>query len=144
LLWSFCLALLFVPYKFGFVVASFSLNPDPSSRSSYSRVSRGPSPKNQMGGREKRTLCNEGHTEAVWVASRFHCISKAQGLNAQAKGEVLLSRRNGAAEIFLLATTQGSRSGASVARFWPPFLLGAGERPTGERPNSEIMTIVLS
>jgi hypothetical protein len=28
---------------------------DPSSRSSYSRVSRGPSPKNQMGGREGRT-----------------------------------------------------------------------------------------
>jgi hypothetical protein len=31
-----------------------------------------------------------------------------------------------------------SRSGASVARFWPPFLLGGG------RPNSEIRTIVLS
>jgi hypothetical protein len=37
-------------------------------------------------------------------------FSKAQGLNAQAKGEVLLSRRNGAAEIFLLATTWGSRN----------------------------------
>ena len=35
---------------------------------------------------------------------------KAQGLNAQAKGEVLLSRRDGAAEIFLLATTRGSRN----------------------------------
>jgi hypothetical protein len=69
------------------------------------------------------------------VASRSQCISKAQGLNAQAKGEVLLSRKNGAtemhlsrrdgasekeevllsrrdgaAEIFLLATTQGSRN----------------------------------
>ena len=69
------------------------------------------------------------------MASRSCCISKAQGLNAQAKGEVLLSRRNGAeemhlsrrdgavekeevllsrrdgaAEIFLLATTQGSRN----------------------------------
>jgi hypothetical protein len=32
------------------------------------------------------------------VALRSHCISKAQGLNAQAKGEVLLSRRDGAAE----------------------------------------------
>ena len=69
------------------------------------------------------------------MASRSHCISQAQGLNAQAKGEVLLSRRNGAAEmhlsrrdgaaekeevllsrrdgaaeIFLLATTRGSRN----------------------------------
>ena len=35
---------------------------------------------------------------------------KAQGLNAQAKGEVLLSRRGGAVEIFLLAATQGSRN----------------------------------
>ena len=46
---------------------------------------------------------------------------KAQGLNAQAKGEVPfskrngaeemhLSRRDGAAEIFLLATTRGSRN----------------------------------
>jgi hypothetical protein len=51
-------------------------------------------------------------------------LSKAQGLNAQAKEEVLLSRRDGAvekeevllsrrdgaAEIFLLATTRGSRN----------------------------------
>jgi hypothetical protein len=62
-------------------------------------------------------------------------FSKAQGLNAQAKGEVLLSRRNGAAEMhlsrrdgaaekeeallsrrdgaaefFLLATTRGNRN----------------------------------
>jgi hypothetical protein len=66
------------------------------------------------------------------VASRSHCTSKAQGLNAQAKGEVLLSRsngavemqlskrdgavemqlsrRDGAAKIFLLATTQASRN----------------------------------
>ena len=36
-------------------------------------------------------------------------FSKAQGLNAQAKGEVLLSRRNGAAEIFLLATKRGKQ-----------------------------------
>ena len=32
-------------------------------------------------------------------------MRKAQGLNAQAKGEVLFSRRGGAVEIFLLATT---------------------------------------
>jgi hypothetical protein len=49
------------------------------------------------------------------------CISQAQGLNAQEKGEVPFSRRNGAkemhlsrrdgaAEIFLLATTRGSRN----------------------------------
>jgi hypothetical protein len=37
-------------------------------------------------------------------------FSKAQGLNAQVIGEVLLSRRDGAAEIFLLATTQGNRN----------------------------------
>ena len=63
------------------------------------------------------------------------CISQARGLNAQAKGEVpfsrrngaeemhlsrrdgaaereevLLNRRDGAAEIFLLVTTRGSRN----------------------------------
>jgi hypothetical protein len=37
-------------------------------------------------------------------------FSKAQGLNAQAKGQVLLSRRNGAADNFLLVTTQGIRN----------------------------------
>jgi hypothetical protein len=37
-------------------------------------------------------------------------FSKAQGLNAQAKEEVLLSRRDGVVEIFLLASTQGSRN----------------------------------
>ena len=36
---------------------------DPSSRSSYSRVSRGPSPKNQMGGRERRGPCANNDTE---------------------------------------------------------------------------------
>ena len=36
-------------------------------------------------------------------------FSQAQGLNAQAKEEVLLSRRDGAAEIFLLATTRGKQ-----------------------------------
>ena len=41
-----------------------------------------------------------------------NCISQAQGLNAQAKGEVqvLISRRGGTIEIFLLATTRGSRN----------------------------------
>jgi hypothetical protein len=65
-----------------------------------------------------RTKCGErkdehqvrGTTRNHSEASRCHCISKAQGLNAQAKGEVLLSRRNGAAEIFLLVTTRGSRN----------------------------------
>ena len=96
-------------------------NSDLSSRSSYLRVSRGPSPKNQMGGEK------DGHQVrgTTWNQSDQHqgvtVFSKAQGLNAQAKGEVLLSRRNGAAEmhlsrrdgaaeIFLLATTQGSRN----------------------------------
>ena len=96
-----------------------SLLNDPSSRSSYSRVSRGPSPKNQMGGGRdgnqvrKMTLKQSEQHQGLTV------FSKAQGLNAQAKGEVLLSRRNGAvekeevllsrsdgaAEIFLLAAT---------------------------------------
>jgi hypothetical protein len=76
------------------------------------------------------------------------CISQARGLNAQEKGEVPFSRRNGAeemhlsrrdgaAEIFLLATTWGSRklvvsgyilrSGHPVLTFleqcvlWPAF-----------------------
>jgi hypothetical protein len=50
-----------------------------------------------------------------------NCISQTQGLNAQAKGEVPfsrkdgavemhLSRRDGAGEIFLLATMRGSRN----------------------------------
>jgi hypothetical protein len=57
-------------------------------------------------------------------------FNKAQGLNAQAKGEELLSRRNGAAEeeeallnrrdglaeIFLWATTWGSRNLAVSGR----------------------------
>jgi hypothetical protein len=89
-------------------------------------------------------------------------LRKAQGLNAQAKGEVLLSRRGGAVEIFLLAVTWGCRnlvvwgvvrtSGADLGlehsvvvlgtvRWWPTF------DPLffwGGRPNSEIRTIVLS
>jgi hypothetical protein len=48
------------------------------------------------------TKCEEGHRTILnsIIALRCHCISKAQGLNAQAKGEVLLSRRNGAAEMY--------------------------------------------
>jgi hypothetical protein len=36
---------------------------DPSSRSSYLRVSRGPSPKNQMVGRERREPCAMNDTQ---------------------------------------------------------------------------------
>ena len=32
-------------------------------------------------------------------ASRFQCISQVQGLNAQAKGEVPFSRKDGAVEL---------------------------------------------
>jgi hypothetical protein len=66
---------------------------DLSSRSSYSRVSRGPSPKIQMGGRERQGSCVNN------IASGLQCISQARGLNAQAKGEVPFSRRNGAEEM---------------------------------------------
>jgi hypothetical protein len=38
---------------------------DPSSRSSYSRISRGPPPNNQMGGRERRGSCKSKDTETV-------------------------------------------------------------------------------
>ena len=38
---------------------------DPSSRSSYSRISRGPPPNNQMGGRERRGSCTSNDTETV-------------------------------------------------------------------------------
>ena len=114
---------------------------------------------------ETRTKCNERHTEAVWLASRSHCISKAQGLNAQAKGEVLLSRRNGAAEIFLLVTTQGKQElggirvhlvvrtssadlgleqserciGVSVARFWPPLFFSGGEAQFRDQGNYVVL-----
>jgi hypothetical protein len=40
---------------------------------------------------------------------QWKCTS-AGGMGQQEKEEVLLSRRDGAAEIFLLATTQGSRN----------------------------------
>ena len=62
---------------------------DPSSRSSYSRVSRGPPPKNQMGGRERRGPCANNDTETVLECIKApNVLRKAQGLNAQAKREV--------------------------------------------------------
>ena len=73
---------------------------DPSSRSSYSRVSRGPPPNNQMGGcRERRGSCANNYTETVLDCIKTpNVLRKAQGLNAQAKGEVqtLISGRGGA------------------------------------------------
>jgi hypothetical protein len=83
---------------------------DLSSRSSYSRVSRGLSPKNQMGGGRDRNQVQETTRKQSEWHQGLTVFSKAQGLNAQTKGEALLSRRDGAAEIFLLATTQGSRN----------------------------------
>ena len=58
---------------------------DPSSRSSYSRVSRGPSPKNEMGGGRDGHQVQE-HTEAVWLASRCHCIQQGSRLKCTSKG----------------------------------------------------------
>ena len=76
----------------------YELTGDPSSRSSYLRISRGPSPKKQMGGRERRGPCANNDTETFWVVSKPQCISQALCLNAQAKGEVqvLISGRGGA------------------------------------------------
>ena len=102
---------------------------------------------------------------------RFKCTSKRgsafqqEGWGskiAQVKGEVLLSRRDGAAEIFLLATTRGSRNlvvsgyGQDISDdlglehsvvvlrtvCCGPLLTPLSSRR--ERPNSEIRTIVLS
>jgi hypothetical protein len=56
---------------------------DPSSRSSYSRISRGPPPNNQMGGRERRGSCTE---TVLKLYQDPHVLRKVQGLNAQAKG----------------------------------------------------------
>ena len=62
---------------------------DPSSRSSYSRISRGPPPNNQMGGRERRGSCTNNDTETVLKLYQDpNVLRKVQGLNAQAKGEV--------------------------------------------------------
>lgn len=95
-------------------------------------------------------------------AEEMH-LSRRDG--AAEREEVLLSWRDGAAEIFLLATTRGSRnlvasgylevrtSGADLGLeqsvvvlgavcWWPafdPFFFSGG----GGRPNSEIRTIVL-
>ena len=74
---------------------------DPSSRSSYSRVSRGPSPNNQMGEGVERDaglvqITTRNRSE---LHQSPNCISQAQGLNAQAKGEVPFSRKDGAVEL---------------------------------------------
>jgi hypothetical protein len=55
----------------------------------------------KLGGRERRGPCENNDTETFWVASRPQFISQAQGLNAQAKGEVqvLISGRGGAIEL---------------------------------------------
>jgi hypothetical protein len=103
------------------------------------------------------------------------CINQARGLNAQEEGEVpfsrrngaeemhlsrrdgaaereevLLSRRDGAVEIFLLATTRGSRnlvvSGYILKSGHPALTFSALLTPfssRGKRPNSEIRTIAL-
>jgi hypothetical protein len=81
-------------------VSKLLLASDPSSRSSYSRVSRGPPPKNQMGGREGRGPCANNDTETVLECIKApKCISQTRCLNAQAKGEVPFSRRDGAVEL---------------------------------------------
>ena len=83
---------------------------DPYSKSSYSRVSRGHFPKNQMGGERDRQQV-QGTTRKQSEKHQGGAVfRKARGLNAQAKGEVLFSRRGGAVEIFLLAATRGSRN----------------------------------
>jgi hypothetical protein len=145
-----------------------------------------------MGCRERWGYCANKDMETFWITSGPQCISHDQGLNAQAKGEVpfsrrngaeamhlrrrdgaavwgggeevLLSRKEGAADIFLLATTGGSRnlavsgylevrtSGADLGLeqsvvvlravcWWPAFdpLFFWG----GGGPNSEIRTIAL-
>jgi hypothetical protein len=75
---------------------------DPSSRSSYSRISRVPPPNNQMGGRERRGSCTSKDTETVLKLYQDpNVLRKVQGLNAQAKGEVqtLISGRGGAIQV---------------------------------------------
>ena len=163
---------------------------DPSSRSSYSRVSRGLSPKKFMGGRERWGYCANKDMETFWITSGPQCIYHDQGLNAQAKGEVPFSRRNGAEAMHLRrrdgaavcgggggSTSQQEGRGSghfSFGDYWwkqelgfirvhlevrtssadlgleqSVVVLGAVCRwspfsSQGERPNSEIRTIVLS
>ena len=62
-----------------------------------------------MGGGRDENQVQEQHGSSL-SSIKVSVFGKAQGLNEQAKGEVLLSRRDGAAEIFLWATTQGSRN----------------------------------
>jgi hypothetical protein len=54
-----------------------------------------------MRGEKRWTPSVRNDMELFRIALRYHCISKAQGLNAQGKEEVLLSRRDGAVETFL-------------------------------------------
>jgi hypothetical protein len=125
----------------------------------------------KWGDRERREPCVMNNTETFWVTSRFQCIEQGPRLKctskrgsafqqegwgsriAQAKGEVLISGRGGAIEIFSFGSYKGkqelggirvwsghrwwlragtfcgcSRNSVSVARFWPPFLLGSGGR----------------
>ena len=72
---------------------------DPYSKSSYSRVSRGPFPKNQMGGERDRQQVQGTTRKQSEKHQGVAVFRKAQGLNAQAKGEVLFSRRGGAVEM---------------------------------------------
>ena len=58
-----------------------------------------------MGGRERRGPCANNDTETVLECIKApNVLRKAQGLNAQAKGEVqvLISRRGGAVEMHKL------------------------------------------
>ena len=121
---------------------------DPSSRSSYSRVSRGPPPNNQIGGGVER---NEGLVRIMtwkpfWIASKPRCIEKGPRLKCTSKrgsqGEAGTWWYQGV--IRTSGTDLGLEHSVVVLRTvcrWPAF------DPlffSGERPNSEIRTIVLS
>ena len=54
-----------------------------------------------MGCRERWGYCANKDMEMFWITSGPQCISHDQGLNAQAKGEVPFSRRNGAEAMHL-------------------------------------------
>ncbi|EDL14085.1 mCG1031053, partial [Mus musculus] len=59
---------------------------DLSSRSSYSRISRGPPPNNQMGGRERRVSCTNKDTgNCSEVVSRPQCIEKGPRFKCTSK-----------------------------------------------------------
>jgi hypothetical protein len=53
-----------------------------------------------MGGRERRGSCTNNDTETVLKLYQDpHVLRKVQALNAQAKGEVPFSRKDGAVEL---------------------------------------------